>query len=191
MITPLLEQMILDGKAKFKVFSLMSMSQILEVPPKSHIVVTDIWYNDFVDTNEEMLDVESDIIPEIINNSIHKLSFNSEQQTDYLIIKDTVNITTEKTSDKNIINSFGQQHFNVYFKHKESLYIDITHLPPVGTMALNKNPWAAGTREAFLPNGYGKVGAPVALDVVNYFTYGAGKGEFRPVGKSVPATAVN
>lgn len=193
MITPLLEQLILDGKAKYKIFSAMAKSQILKVKQKTHIVIVDIWYNDFIDTSEDLIDVTPDRLQSVLNRTIHKLQLASKRQTDFIMIKDTVQISINPLNPTNffIIDTYGQQHFNVYFKHKDDVYVDLAGFPDQSLVSFVNAKWSAKTGDPQTPNGYGNASQPTSLDVVNVFSFGAGQGEFRPVGDSVEASPVN
>jgi len=104
------------------------------------------------------------------------------------MIRDTVQITGEKTDAFNIINTYGSQHFNVYLKHISDVYIDVTHYPSQANVFIDKGPWPANSGEPQLPNGYGTPAAASTVDIirhVNFSNVAINQGEFRPVGNFV------
>lgn len=181
MITPKLEAIIHKGWAQYRVWNAMSMSQVLPVDTNTSIVITDIWYNSFVNTDLDMIDLDIADVKNVLDGSIHKLSINSNKSMNHLIIRDDVNLIPISDSGLYTVNPLGMKHYNVYFTHENDIFFDLTHIPETDSMpAPTIGRWAANSKEMDQPNGYGK-GTTGELLITNLKWGALGKGEFRPV----------
>ena len=154
MITPKLEELIHTGLAQFKTFNCISSSNVLKLDPKISIIITDIWYYDFVDLGKE--DLNDDKTLDKLNQlAIHQLMIRSPKSQNNLIIRDDFRKTSDKTGAVT-----GMKHYNVYFPHVDDVYIDLIHGKPAIDTTITSAAHPAISKEPPIPNGYGTVGKP-------------------------------
>lgn len=159
MLTPHLEKLIHQGLATYHTISIMSLSNLLQVNQNKRLIITDIWYFDFLDLGSDDPNVDTiNDFGDKAEQAFHQVSFRSKNGgNNSLLIKDSIRLEQiDFLGITNVANANGMRHFPVYFMHDEDVYIDIVRLPNANATVETSGQWPGNSSEANPPQGYGR-----------------------------------
>lgn len=159
LLSPLLEQLVLSGKAKLKTNVVGKSGQsVLQVAKDRLIIIVEFDYQNFIDyvdpTDQDM----------ILDRSVHQLSFKSKKSKNHFIIRDQLNTLGVNTPTQ-INNVNGYYRKETFLIHTGNVIVQIvTALPTTGVLSVAGHaPGQLGPEEP--PLGYGT--ATPILQTVN------------------------
>lgn len=146
MLTPKLEQLIWEAKAEYKTWNIGTNSAQLFVPADKTIIITEVFYEAFIDSGEPNFDV-----PENWHNRANKLLiFQSQNRRKTLLARSVF------WPGIGIINNFNK--YDVYFPFNETLNFFIASFNPPNSWVITPNVAPVGSDAKRPPLGYGQAG---------------------------------
>jgi hypothetical protein len=131
MITQTLEKWLLQGKAQYNLHTQGTMASQIVVGDNKTVIITDIWYFPFVDS-EESETASNDSWNE---RMIHQLAIYSKRKRDTLVMRE--NLQKDLSINGGVIvnnkNLLGMSHFSVFLYHTDLINLEVTHCAPTSS----------------------------------------------------------
>ena len=166
MITPLLEKLILNGKASFNTFVAGgSQKCILNIPNEHFIIITSIQYASALKTNNTLLTSGQILNLHKIYNT--QLKIFSRKSLNTFLFRDEINVGTRvsdgTTIEKYFVSPIGHQKIDTYLVHESEVSFTFSYAGVLSNITV------AASKESTIayppPADYGKSGQPGALNV--------------------------
>lgn len=180
MITAKLEEAIWEGKAHFKTHVCATTENIIPTNDKSFCIITDVWYECFVDLDFRGL-LSSEDFAILNSRSIHQVVTRDSYSNNVLMAKDDV-VSSADAGNGRLTSVFGHRHWNTYFVHRDDkIFVDILHMDDPNGWTVNNTILPVATQSIQPPNGFGN-DAIGGLPVIDNILFG-GSVQYSPLAK--------
>lgn len=153
MITPLLEKLILEGKAFHGTFVHTGRSSRLQLPENSRIIVHHLQVQHFADTEG----TETTNFDAMTAKALHQLRVGSDKTNSYFIIRSNIDfqlsLEDPDAPQKYICN--GVWELDTFLTHESDVFFEFTRAPKISGWVETFNQIPGRIPNVSPPNGYG------------------------------------
>lgn len=167
MITPILEKLILDGKAQYKTFIAgFSQKHILNIPQNRFIIITDLWYTPTMYFEENRNEIQR----YRQRNMITQLTLLGDKGFNRFLFKNSIYAyqsdnqidSGDELSEKNFLSPNNPIHITTYLTHINNVSFTFSNSEPIGATAIADAPNDVYALRP--PADYGKQGQPGVIN---------------------------